>query len=315
MRMRGIRPERLGSIAAAMQVAAAGPTVGTQDPTGAPGVWVLALPLGVCSRLALPFAGQACSGGYARIAARFDVPQLLARACCRVPIRPAAENFRRACRATVSRLRTLVTRSSGGDVPGASPRKAACASSEERYRLAVRGADDAIWEWDLKTDRAYFSDALEEHARLRRSRAVRSHRRMVSAHPSRRLGACAAGAQSASRGPHRAPRTRASPAASRRELALGVRARQAVRDAAGEPLALVGLVSDISARKQVERALVEIAEGLSAVDAGRSACASWCAASPQCWACARRSCASAATIRLRACACWRAGRPASSPAA
>src|SRR5215510_1008813 len=28
---------------------------------------------------------------------------------------------------------------------------------EERYGLAIRGVDDALWEWDLKSDRAYFS--------------------------------------------------------------------------------------------------------------------------------------------------------------
>src|SRR5438067_9409403 len=31
------------------------------------------------------------------------------------------------------------------------------ARSEERYALAVRAADEGIWDWDLAADRVYFS--------------------------------------------------------------------------------------------------------------------------------------------------------------
>ncbi len=41
-------------------------------------------------------------------------------------------------------------------------REAALAESESRYALVVRSADEGLWDWDLRTGRAYFSDRLFE---------------------------------------------------------------------------------------------------------------------------------------------------------
>ena len=38
--------------------------------------------------------------------------------------------------------------------------------SEERYTLAIQGADDGIWDWDLNQNLIYYSPCREGDGRL-----------------------------------------------------------------------------------------------------------------------------------------------------
>ena len=109
---------------------------------------------------------------------------------------------------------------------------------EERYALAVRGADDGMWEWNLREewrsrvhpqDVERVFDELDAHLNGKTVRFENEHRLL-----------------------HRDGRYRWI-------LARGA----AVRNASGNAYRMVGLNTDISARKQVQEALLEVADGLS----------------------------------------------------
>ena len=135
---------------------------------------------------------------------------------------------------------------------------------EERYRLAVRCADDAVWEWDLRADRVYFSERWKSflgYADHEISDRIDEWCQRIHPDDSERvlhelrdhLEGRTARLQSEHRLRHRDGSWR------------WVFARAtAVRDVYGGASRLVGLVSDISARKHVEHTLVAIADGLSA---------------------------------------------------
>jgi PAS domain S-box-containing protein len=141
---------------------------------------------------------------------------------------------------------------------------------EERYGLAIRGVDDALWEWNLKNDRAYFSTRWKSmlgYADHELSDRIDEWSERV--HPDdheafmqalkRHLEGLSARLEHEHRLRHRDGSWR------------WVTARASlVRDATGEPSRIVGLMSDITARKRVQEAIVEIAEGLSATRDGES---------------------------------------------
>ena len=135
---------------------------------------------------------------------------------------------------------------------------------EERYGLAIRGVDDALWEWNLKNDRAHFStrwksmlgfadhelsDRIDEWTERVHPQDHEAFMQALKHH----LEGHTPRLEHEHRLRHRDGGWR------------WVTARASlVRDAAGRASRIVGLMSDITARKRVEETIVEIAEGLSA---------------------------------------------------
>ncbi len=136
--------------------------------------------------------------------------------------------------------------------------------SEERYTLAVRGADDGLWEWDVGSDHVYYSprwksllgytedeigDSLEEWRGRVHADDLEATLAALQAH----LDGITPRFESDHRLRHKNGRYR------------WVLARGAtLRTSAGKPYRLVGLNTDITARKRSEEVLVSLAEGLAA---------------------------------------------------
>lgn len=135
---------------------------------------------------------------------------------------------------------------------------------EERYGLAIRGVDDALWEWNLKSDRAYFSTrwkSIVGHADHELSDRIDEWTERV--HPDDHdafMAALKDHLEGAS------PRLEHEHRLRHRDGGWRwVTARASlVRDASGHASRIVGLMSDITARKRIEEVVIEIAEGLSA---------------------------------------------------
>ena len=136
---------------------------------------------------------------------------------------------------------------------------------EERYALAVRGANDALWEWNLRTGSVYYSPrwkAMLDHREDDIGVDIDEWRSRI--HPEDREAALRA------LDDHLAGRTDRYESAQRLRRKDGrwrwVLVRGARNRGVGDrPHRLVGLTTDIDARKRVEQIVVGLAEGLANV--------------------------------------------------
>jgi len=143
--------------------------------------------------------------------------------------------------------------------------EAALRDTQERYRLAVRGASDGLWEWNFRTRQGYFSTrakAMLGYTDEELGNGVREWRALI--HPDD-LKAALAELEA-----HIAGRTSRFEFEHRMRHKDGswrwVQARAAaVRHASGKPERLVGLYTDVTARKRVQQLLIDLADGLSGV--------------------------------------------------
>jgi PAS domain S-box-containing protein len=135
--------------------------------------------------------------------------------------------------------------------------------SQERYALAVRGATDGLWEWNFRTRAAYFSPrakAMLGYADDEIGHDVSEWRARI--HPDdlrsalAELRAYIGGRRESFEVEHR---MRHRDGSWRWVLARAV----IVRHANGKPERLIGLYSDVTARKRVQQVLVDLADGLS----------------------------------------------------
>lgn len=136
---------------------------------------------------------------------------------------------------------------------------------EERYGLALRGADDALWEWDLRSDQARFSPrwkALLGYAEEELPERIDAWWDRI--HPDDHEDVMVAVREHLE---GRSERLETEHRLCHRDGSwrwVKARARR-VADADGIAVRIVGLVSDVTARRRTQEAVVELAEGLSAL--------------------------------------------------
>jgi PAS domain S-box-containing protein len=135
--------------------------------------------------------------------------------------------------------------------------------TEERYALAVRSGDDGMWEWNLKTGAVFYSPRWKSmlgHGEHEIGDGIAEWHSRI--HPDdRELVLAAIQMHLEGRSPRFEHEHRVRHRDGRFRWVL-VRA-QAVRHASGVPYRMVGLTTDISARREVHQILLELADGLA----------------------------------------------------
>lgn len=139
--------------------------------------------------------------------------------------------------------------------------EAALRLSEERYALAVRSANDGMWEWDMQNDRMYLSprwksmlgfpeDEIADSRDEWRRRIPAEELPIVEAALAAHLDGKTARYEQQHRLIHKSGE-------SRWVLSRGA----AIRHASGAPHRMIGLDTDITSAKRIELILSEVAQG------------------------------------------------------
>ena len=145
------------------------------------------------------------------------------------------------------------------DITAQKRAQAALRESEERYQLAVAGANQGLWDWDLATDTMFVSARAQEFMGLAPSEPLRPRREWIAAspfHPDDIDGVRAAMSE------HLHGRTRFYTVDYRMKHPSGnwhwYRQRGvALRDADGRPYRMAGSMEDITAQKDLEGQLLQ----------------------------------------------------------
>ena len=134
--------------------------------------------------------------------------------------------------------------------------EAALRESEERYALALAGAQDGLWDWNLASDRIYYSPRWEAMLGLEPGTlAPEPESWLARIHPDDRDGfdrALEAHLAGGSEHLEHEYRIRREDGSDAWVLTRGL----AIRDAAGRPTRMAGSMSDVTQRKQAEEQLL-----------------------------------------------------------
>src|SRR5262249_17224119 len=145
------------------------------------------------------------------------------------------------------------------DITAQKRAQAALRASEDRYPLAVAGANQGLWDWDLATDTMFVSARAQEFMGLAPSEPLRPRREWIAAsayHPDDIDGVRTAMSD------HLHGRTRFCTVDYRMKHPSGnwhwYRQRGvALRDADGRPYRMAGSMEDITAQKDLEGQLLQ----------------------------------------------------------